>query len=98
MNNLNEKENYPIIDLHCHLEGAIDPKKSIETINRAARQLGNGISTFFFGEGYRSSGGDPLPLKKGGIAFAIQTKLLLVPITIINSGNFLPRRSLGIKA
>jgi adenosine deaminase len=31
--------NYPIIDLHCHLEGSIDPRRSYEILRRAGHPL-----------------------------------------------------------
>jgi len=74
-----------------------DHKKSIETINRYARELRNGISAHFFGEGHRTRDGNLQPFKKGGIMFSITSKLPVVPITIVNSFNLLPSGALYIK-
>lgn len=74
-----------------------DHVKAIETINRYARELKNGISAIFFGEGHRTRDGRLQPFKKGGIMFSITSKLPVVPITIINSFNLLPSGSLHIR-
>ncbi|MBN2159059.1 MAG: 1-acyl-sn-glycerol-3-phosphate acyltransferase [Spirochaetes bacterium] len=74
-----------------------DPQKAVETINRYARELKNGISALFFGEGTRSKDGRLQPFKKGGIMFSITSKLPVVPITVINSFNLMPSGALHIK-
>ncbi len=74
-----------------------DGQKSIETINRYCRELRNGISALFFGEGRRSRDGRLQPFKKGGIIFSIDSKLPLVPVTVVNSFNLLPSGALHIK-
>jgi 1-acyl-sn-glycerol-3-phosphate acyltransferase len=74
-----------------------DSKKSIETINRYGRELRNGVSALFFGEGRRSRDGMLQPFKKGGIMFSISSKLPLVPVTVINSFNLMPSGARSIK-
>ncbi|HQL82724.1 MAG TPA: lysophospholipid acyltransferase family protein, partial [Spirochaetota bacterium] len=74
-----------------------DSTQAIETINRAAGELTNGISALFFGEGSRTRNGLLQPFKKGGFIFSITTKLPLVPVTIINSFNLFPSGSLHIR-
>lgn len=74
-----------------------DGKKSIDTINRSARELRNGISALFFGEGSRSRDGRLQPFKKGGFIFSITSRLPLVPITVVNSFNLMPARAFHIK-
>ncbi len=74
-----------------------DGKKSIETINRYGRELRNGISVLFFGEGHRSRDGRLQPFKKGGVMFSISSRLPLVPVTIINSFNLMPSGSFAIR-
>jgi 1-acyl-sn-glycerol-3-phosphate acyltransferase len=75
-----------------------DTQKAIEAINQSARELTNGISAFFFGEGTRTRDGLIQPFKKGGIMFSIRAKLPIVPVTIINGFNLLPKGSLHIKS
>ena len=74
-----------------------DGAKAIETINRAAGELKNGISALFFGEGRRTRDGLLQPFKKGGFIFSITTKLPLVPVTVINSFNLFPSGALHIR-
>lgn len=74
-----------------------DSAKAIETINRAAGELKNGISALFFGEGHRTRDGLLQPFKKGGFIFSITTKLPLVPITVVNSFNLFPSGTLHIR-
>jgi 1-acyl-sn-glycerol-3-phosphate acyltransferase len=74
-----------------------DRKKSVETINRYGRELRNGVSVLFFGEGRRSRNGVLQPFKKGGIIFSITSKLPLVPVTVKNSFNLMPSGALSIK-
>src|SRR4030042_3117455 len=42
-----------------------DSHKGVETINQYARELKNGISAYFFGEGSRTRDGGPQPSKNG---------------------------------
>jgi 1-acyl-sn-glycerol-3-phosphate acyltransferase len=74
-----------------------DGQKAIETINRYGRELKNGISALFFGEGSRSRDGKLQPFKKGGIIFSITSRLPLVPVTVINSFNLMPSGAFHIR-
>lgn len=74
-----------------------DGKRSIDIINRSIRELTNGVSALFFGEGSRSRDGMLQPFKKGGFMFALQTGLPLVPITVINSYSLMPAGTLHVK-
>lgn len=71
--------------------------KSIETINKAIKDLKNGISAFFFAEGSRGINGVLQSFKKGGVALAIKAKLPVIPITIIGSYKLLPRSAIRIR-
>lgn len=74
-----------------------DSRKAIETINRYGRELANGISALFFGEGRRSRDGKLQPFKKGGVIFSISSRLPLVPVTVVNSFNLMPSGALHIR-
>jgi 1-acyl-sn-glycerol-3-phosphate acyltransferase len=74
-----------------------DGRSAVDTINRYGRELRNGISVLFFGEGRRSRDGRLQPFKKGGFIFSITSKLPLVPITVANSFNLMPSGVVGIK-
>lgn len=74
-----------------------DGEKSIETINRAARELRGGISALFFGEGSRTRDGALRSFKKGAAVFAIRSGLPLVPVTVTGGFRLLPPGSLQIR-
>ncbi len=75
-----------------------DGAGAIETINRSAQDLKNGISAYFFAEGSRSESGEMRPFKKGGVLFALKAGLHIVPVTVIGSNRLLPKGALGIKS
>ncbi len=72
-------------------------RTAIETVNRSIADLKNGISAYFFAEGTRSPDGRLLPFKKGGVVFAIKSKLPIVPVTIVGSHRLLPKKCLRIR-
>jgi len=71
--------------------------KSIETINKAVKDLKDGISAFFFAEGSRSIDGVLQSFKKGGFVLAIKANLPIIPITIIDSYRLLPKNAVRIR-
>ncbi len=73
-------------------------EKSIETINKTIKDLKNGISVLFFGEGTRSIDGEIKPLKKGGVILALKAGLPIVPITIVGSDRLLGSGKLYVKS
>jgi len=74
-----------------------DNQKAVETINKAIKDLKDGISAFFFAEGTRSPDGMLQDFKKGGIMVALKTKLPIIPITVVDSFKLLPRKALRIR-
>ena len=74
-----------------------DPDRAKKSIDDAVNRLiYSSFSTFIYPEGTRSKTGDLLPFKKGGFILAIRSQLPIVPITIIGSGDVLPKGSLTI--
>lgn len=71
--------------------------KAVETINKAIKDLKDGISAFFFAEGTRSADGILKSFKKGGVALALKAKLPIVPVTIIGSYSLLPKSTIRIR-
>jgi 1-acyl-sn-glycerol-3-phosphate acyltransferase len=71
--------------------------KAIETINKAIKDLKDGISAFFFAEGTRSADGALQSFKKGGIVLALKAKLPIIPITIIDSYRLMPKNAIRIR-
>ncbi len=74
-----------------------DGPAAVRRINRVVRELKEGISVFFFAEGTRSNDGTLQKFKKGGVVFALRSRLPIVPITIVNSSTILPKGSLRVK-
>jgi len=74
-----------------------DSHKSIETINKAIKELRDGISAYFFAEGTRNFNGKLQSFKKGGVVLALKARLPIVPITILDSHKLFPKRALRIK-
>jgi 1-acyl-sn-glycerol-3-phosphate acyltransferase len=71
--------------------------KAIDTINKAVKDLKDGISAFFFAEGTRSEDGRLKSFKKGGIALALKARLPIIPITIVDSYRLLPKSAIRIR-
>lgn len=74
-----------------------DNAKAVEVINKAVRDLKDGISAFFFAEGTRSIDGMLKSFKKGGVVLALKAKLPIIPITIVGSHALLPKKALRIR-
>jgi len=92
----------PIFGWACRLGKIIfidraDSQAAVETINKTAKDLKDGISAYFFAEGTRSKDGHLQAFKKGGIVFAMRAKLPIVPITILGSHSLLPKNAFRIR-
>jgi len=75
-----------------------NPEMSRKSVSEAVETLmHSSFSTLIYPEGTRSNGEELLPFKKGGFILAIRTQLPVVPITILGSGNVLPKGTLAIK-
>ncbi len=74
-----------------------DGPNAIAKINKAIRELKDGISACFFAEGTRSLGGKLQSFKKGGVVLALKARLPIVPITILDSHKLFPKKALRIK-
>ncbi len=72
--------------------------ESIESLRRAARLLGGGVSAFLFPEGTRTRDGSLQPLKKGGFRLALESGLAVVPVTIRGTRRAMPRGSMVLRA
>lgn len=72
--------------------------ESIESLRRAARLLGGGVSAFLFPEGTRTRDGSLQPLKKGGFRLALESGLAVVPVTITGTRRAMPRGSMVLRA
>src|SRR5215211_617902 len=93
----------PFLGWHMQRAGHIpinrgSTAESIESLRRAARLLGDGVSAFLFPEGTRTRDGSLQPLKKGGFRLAIESGLPIVPVTIVGTRRAMPRGSMALRA
>ncbi|HEX8118783.1 MAG TPA: lysophospholipid acyltransferase family protein, partial [Pyrinomonadaceae bacterium] len=93
----------PFLGWHMRRSGQIpinrgSTAESIESLRRAARLLGGGVSAFLFPEGTRTRDGSLQPLKKGGFRLALESGLPLVPVTITGTRRAMPRGSMVLRA
>jgi 1-acyl-sn-glycerol-3-phosphate acyltransferase len=73
-----------------------DPRKAIQSINRAAGKIKAGASVVIFPEGTRSIDGKLQPFKKGGFNLALKAGCDIVPVTINGSHRIVPKGKLNI--
>ncbi|KAK1281240.1 hypothetical protein QJS04_geneDACA018224 [Acorus gramineus] len=74
------------------------PSAAIESMKEAARALvENNLSLIIFPEGTRSKTGRLLPFKKGFVHIALQSKLPIVPMVLINTHKAWRKDSLRVR-
>lgn len=74
-----------------------DHEKAMQSLDLAALRIRQGKSVMTFPEGTRSRSGEIKPFKQGTFYLAIQSGAPIVPISIVGSGEIMPKRSLRIK-
>jgi 1-acyl-sn-glycerol-3-phosphate acyltransferase len=74
-----------------------DTKNAIISMDAAAERIRNGASILVFPEGTRSKDGHVQGFKKGGFHMAFKAGCDIIPITILNSRDIVPKGSLRIK-
>jgi 1-acyl-sn-glycerol-3-phosphate acyltransferase len=67
--------------------------KAIASLERAGRQISEGVSVWIAPEGTRSRDGTLGPLKRGGFHLAVGTGTPIVPIAISGTRNILPPKT-----
>jgi 1-acyl-sn-glycerol-3-phosphate acyltransferase len=72
-------------------------ERALQSLDEAARKIREGKSVMTFPEGTRSRDGRIQPFKQGIFHLAIKAGVPIVPITIIGSGEIMPKRSLRVK-
>ncbi len=72
-------------------------EKAMMSLDQAARKIREGKSVMSFPEGTRSKDGKIKPFKHGMFYLAIQSGVPIVPISILGTGEIMPKRSLLIK-
>ncbi len=72
-------------------------KDAMESLDRAAEKIRAGASVLVFAEGTRTKDGTLQPFKRGAFALAARSGVSIVPVTIKNSFNILPKGSWKIR-
>lgn len=72
-------------------------EKALLSLDQAALRIREGKSVMTFPEGTRSRDGEIKAFKQGTFYLAIQSGVPIVPISIIGSGDIMPKGSLKIK-
>ena len=72
-------------------------EKALQSLDLAALRIREGKSVMTFPEGTRSHNGEIKAFKPGTFYLAIQSGVPIVPISIIGSGEIMPKRSLKIR-
>lgn len=74
-----------------------NPKDAMESIDRAVETIREGASVLVFAEGTRSKDGKLQPFKRGAFALAARSGVPIVPVTVNNSFNIMPKGSWRIQ-
>jgi 1-acyl-sn-glycerol-3-phosphate acyltransferase len=61
------------------------------SLRSAKEKIAQGISVVIFPEGTRGRDGSLLPFKRGAFVLAVMARVPVVPVTLVNSGDLLPR-------
>jgi len=69
---------------------------AINSLNRAAEVIRNGVSVMIFPEGTRSRDGRIRPFKKGGFILAIDSGAAIVPVVLHGTRHIMPKERLRI--
>ena len=80
---------YIEIDRHNH-------EKALQSLDEAALRIREGKSVMSFPEGTRSRNGEIRTFKQGIFHLAIKAGVPIVPVSIVGSGQIMPKRSLKV--
>jgi len=72
-------------------------KDAMKSLDAAAEKIRNGASVLLFAEGTRTRTGKLQPFKRGAFALASKAGIPVVPLTINNTFNILPKGSIRIR-
>ncbi len=74
-----------------------DRRSAIESLNKTAMIIRNGVSVIIFPEGTRSRTHNIQPFKKGGFYLAVDSGISIVPIIIHGTDRIMPTKKISIK-
>jgi len=97
-----ELSRIPFVAAGCRAIGHVfidrsDPDQARTAINRAVGRLKPSTGLMFFAEGTRSRSGELLPFKKGAFRVALDQQLPILPVTVVDTREVLPAKSLRIR-
>ena len=72
-------------------------KDAMKSLDAAAEKMRQGASVLLFAEGTRTRTGKLQPFKRGAFSLAARAGIPIVPLTINNSFNILPKGSLRVR-
>jgi len=72
-------------------------RDAMKSLDAAAQKIRNGASVLLFAEGTRTRTGKLQPFKRGAFSLAVRSGIPVVPLTINNSFNILPKGSMKIQ-
>lgn len=86
---------FPVIGWAMYFLGTIplkrmDSRSQMDCLKRCMDLIKKGASVFFFPEGTRSKDGKLGTFKKGAFSIAAKTKVPVVPITLMGTGDIMP--------
>lgn len=92
---------WPFLGWHLRRAGHLSvdrrrPRKAIRDFRKMGKHKEKGVSIVVFPEGGRSWGETVAPFKRGSFLLAIQSRMPIVPVTIIGAHHLLPRGSMLI--
>jgi 1-acyl-sn-glycerol-3-phosphate acyltransferase len=71
-------------------------EKAMQSLDEAALRIREGKSVMTFPEGTRSRDGEIKPFKQGTFHLAIKSGVPIIPVSIVGSGQIMPKRSLTV--
>ena len=72
-------------------------KSAIQSLNKAAKNIRNGVSVLIFPEGTRSQDHNIQPFKKGGFVLAVDSGVPIIPLIIHGTWPIMPKKQILIK-
>ncbi len=85
-----ELEEVPFLGMALRISPSVfvegrDPRRSLESIQRAGKQIREGCSVIIFPEGQRTFSDTMMPFKRSAFRLAAEARVPIVPITIVDS-------------